>query len=98
MQLRLIADAAQLVLPVGTARLVTSPVQPVQLAGAVNHGHWHDGRSAGAFACNSCGWSSSFRPATEAELRRGIPCPVCQAAQTEASAGAGDDWTTGLAL
>lgn len=31
----------------------------------------------GHFVCRTCGHEAGWKPATGAELRRGLPCPIC---------------------
>lgn len=46
--------------------------------------HWddagHDGNGPiGNFRCAHCGHRAGWLRATESEMRRGVPCPVCNA-------------------
>lgn len=61
--------------------------------------HFHDvglredGEQIALFACTRCGHESNWIPATDTEVRRGIPCPICNASTSPVSAGI--DRTTG---
>lgn len=43
----------------------------------VDVGHMDGAGDAARFVCRKCGHDAGWMPATLAEIRRGVPCPVC---------------------
>lgn len=50
-----------------------------RLAHSIDQGEFPDGSPCSDYRCRRCGWSSGHIRATPREIRRGIPCPQCNA-------------------
>ena len=65
---------------------------PRQMAHFSDVGVREDGEQIAVFECVRCGYDSGWRPSTDTEIRRGVPCPTC--APTANPVAAGIDRTT----
>lgn len=52
---------------------------------ARDSGIFPDGKLAAEFACTKCHYDSGWIYATSPDIRRGIPCPLCNAAHIQGS-------------
>jgi hypothetical protein len=57
-----------------------APARPNRvLMHAMDSGSFPDGKDAARFECRKCGHDSGWVYASRREVRRGIPCPTCNA-------------------